>query len=85
MAFLQITDPKRRDEIVKEFLNTKKAIQARNLMQRVGDLEFKRSGEKLFRPIVESQKTATETITKSIEKELELNQVWNRSRDQERS
>ncbi len=71
MTFLQITDPKRRDGFVKEFLNTKKTIQARNLMQRVGDLEFKRSGEKLFRPIVESQKTATETITKSIEKELE--------------
>ena len=38
MSFLKITDPKKRDYIVNEFLNTRQNLQQNFLSERVGDL-----------------------------------------------
>ena len=38
MSFLKITDPKKRDFIVNEFLNTRQKIQQNYLSEHVGDL-----------------------------------------------
>ena len=38
MSFLKITDPKKRDFIVDEFLKTRQTIQQNYLSERVGDL-----------------------------------------------
>ena len=38
MSFLKITDPKRRDFIVNEFLKTRQNIQQNFLSERVGDV-----------------------------------------------
>ena len=38
MLFLKITDPKKRDFIVNEFLKTRQNIQQNFLLERLGDL-----------------------------------------------
>ena len=45
MSFLKITDPKKRDFIVNEFLKTRQNIQQNFLSERVGDLstQYERS------------------------------------------
>ena len=78
MSFINITDPKKRDEIVKSFIATKKAIQQRNLNEKIGDLAQAEERHNMFEPIVKSNIQAAEEISKDllpIRKELEqLNQ-----------
>ena len=56
MSFLKITDPKKRDFIVNEFLKTRQNIQQNVLLQRVGDLSTQHELSKLFKPVTEMQK-----------------------------
>jgi len=42
MSFLNISDPKKRDFIVEEFLKTKKNIQDSYLSERLGDIDIHR-------------------------------------------
>ena len=78
MSFITITDPKKRDEIVKSFIATKKNIQQRNINEKIGDLAQSEDRQKMFQPIVQSNIQAAEEISKDlvpIRKELEqLNQ-----------
>ena len=56
MSFLKITDPKRRDFIVNEFLKTRQTIQQNFLSERVGDLSTQCELSKLFKPVTNMQK-----------------------------
>ena len=56
MSFLKITDPKKRDFIVNEFLKTRQNIQKNLLSERVGDLSTQYELLKLFIPITDMQK-----------------------------
>ena len=56
MSFLKISDPKKRDFIVEEFLKTKKNIQDSYLSERLGDIDIHREMSKLFKPITEAQR-----------------------------
>ena len=56
MSFLKITDPKRRDFIVNEFLKTRQTIQQNFLSERVGDLSTQCELSKLFKPDTDMQK-----------------------------
>ena len=38
MSFINISDPKKRDEIVKSYLDIKKRIQQRNINQKLGNM-----------------------------------------------
>ena len=51
MLFLKITDPKKRDFIVNEFLKTRQNIQQNFLSERVGDLNTQYEFSKLFKPV----------------------------------
>ena len=51
MSFLKITDPKKRDFIVNEFLKTRQKIQQNFLSERVGDLSTQYELPKLFKPL----------------------------------
>lgn len=62
MSFLKISDPKKREQIVNEYLQTKKNIQQSNLATKTGDLELARQTGKLFKPIVETQKEMIKSI-----------------------
>ena len=67
MSFISIVDPRKRNEIVQEFLATKNRIQQRNYNQRIADLNQEDEMQKLFKPMV----TSAEKSTASIKKELD--------------
>ena len=74
MSFINIKDPKKRDEIVKSFIATKKNIQKRNLNEKLGDLAQSEDRQKMFQPIIQSNIQAAEEISKDlvpIRRELE--------------
>ena len=56
MSFLRITDPKKRDFIVNEFLKTRQNIQQNFLSERVDDLSTQYELSKLFKPVTDMQK-----------------------------
>ena len=60
MAFLKITDPKKRDFIVNELLKTRQNIQQHFSSERVGDLSTQYELSKLFKPITDMQKDLKE-------------------------
>ena len=65
MSFLRITDPTKRDEIVKEYLELKKNIRDNLLAERTGEQQLQTELTKFYRPITESQKATTKEITES--------------------
>ena len=62
MSFVKITDPAKRDSIVKESLDLRNAIKQNSLSQKLGDIWMQRDLEKIFKPITESQSTITKEI-----------------------
>ena len=56
MSFPKITDPKKRDFIVNEFLNTRQNIQKNFLSERVGDLSTQYELAKRFKPVTDMKK-----------------------------
>ena len=56
MSFLKITDPKRRDFIVNEFLMTRQNIQQNFLSERAFKLSSQYELSKLFKPVTDMQK-----------------------------
>ena len=53
MSFLKITDPKKRDFIVNEFLKTRQNIKQNFLSERVGDSSAQHELSKLFKPVTD--------------------------------
>ena len=66
MSFLKITDPKKRDFIVNEFLKTWQKIQQNYLSERVGDLSTQHELSKLFKPVTDMQKDLKEGIVREL-------------------
>ena len=52
MSFLNITDPKKRDAIVKEYLATIRRIKHRNLQERARDFANDETLEETSEPVV---------------------------------
>ena len=65
MSFLKISDPTKRDQTVKEYLELKKNIRNNLLSERVGEQQLQTKLTKFYRPITESQKATTKEITES--------------------
>ena len=66
MSFLKISDPVKRDLIVKEYLQTKKNIQDNLLSERTGEQQLQTDLSKFFKPITETQKATTREITEGL-------------------
>ena len=66
MSFINIRDPKKRDDIVKAFLQTKKNIQQGQLSEKIGDLAQTESRQKMFEPVIKSNIDAAEQISKDL-------------------
>lgn len=66
MSFLNIADPKRRDALVREYANTVKSIQHRNLNTRLHNTIDEKNLEKMFSPVVKANESVSSTITKEI-------------------
>ena len=56
MSFLKITDHKKRNFIVNEFLKTRQNSQQNFLSERVGDVNTQYKLSKLFKPVTDMQK-----------------------------
>ena len=66
MSFLKITDPTKRDQTVKEYLELKKNIRDNLLSERTGEQQLQTELTKFYRPITESQKATTKEITEGL-------------------
>ena len=62
MSFLKITDPKKRDLMVAEFLKTKKNIQRNQLVERLGEQHAMAGFTRQFKPITDVQKDISQNI-----------------------
>ena len=66
MSFLKISDPTKRDAMVKEYLNLKKNIQDNLLSERTGEQQLQTDLSKFFKPITETQKATAREITEEL-------------------
>ena len=71
MPFLKISDPTKRDAIVKEYLELKKNIRNNLLSERIGESELQTSLSKFYKPITETQKATTREITEGLKPIIE--------------
>ena len=63
MSFLKVSDPAKKDLIVKEYLNLKKNIRDNLLSEKTRELELQTDLSKYFKPITETQKATAKEIT----------------------
>lgn len=68
MSFIKISDPKRRDEIIQEYLRTKRSIQQQSFDKILEDKNIYTKQEKLFKPIIDAQKDQSENLQKELQK-----------------
>ena len=66
MSFLKISDPVKRDQTVKEFLELKKNIRDNLLSERTGEQQLQTELTKFYRPITETQKATAREITEGL-------------------
>ena len=63
MSFLKISDPAKRDFLVKEYLETKTNTRDNLLSERTEEQQLQIDLSKFFKPITETQKATTREIT----------------------
>ena len=66
MSFLKISDPVKRDLIVKEYLKLKKNVWDNQLSERAGEQQLQTDLSKFFKPITETQKATSREITEGL-------------------
>ena len=66
MSFLKISDPLKRDTIVKEYLKLKKNIRDNLLSERIGEQQLQTDLSKFYKPITETQKATAREITEEL-------------------
>ena len=66
MSFLKISDPLKRDSIVKEYLELKKKIRSNFLSERNGEQQLQTDLSKFYKPITETQKATAREITEGL-------------------
>ena len=65
MSFIKITDPRKREELIKDFIETRKRIKDNFIARKVGETEYQRGLTKLFKPVTETQKATAKEITEA--------------------
>ena len=71
MSFLKISDPVKRDQTVKEYLELKKNIRDNLLSERTGVQQLQTDLSKFYRPITETQKGTAREITEGLKEGIE--------------
>ena len=66
MSFLNITNPKERDEIVAKYLATAQRIKQRNLRERAQDFLHHEAIEQSLEPVTRTTEASTSAITKEL-------------------
>ena len=65
MSFIKVTDPRKREELIKDFIETRKRIKDNFVARKVGETEYQTGLTKLFKPITETQKATAKEITEA--------------------
>ena len=65
MSFIKIKDPRKREEMIKDFIQTRKRIKDNFIARKVGEAEYQTGLTKLFKPVTETQKTTAKEITEA--------------------
>ena len=65
MSFIKIKDPRRREELIKDLIETRKRIKDNFIARKVGESEYQTGLTKLFKPITETQKATAKEITEA--------------------
>ena len=65
MSFIKIKDPRKREELIKDLIETRKRIKDNFIAKKVGESEYQTGLTKLFKPITETQKATAKEITET--------------------
>ena len=65
MSFIKIKDPRRREELIKDLIETRKRIKDNFIARKVGEAEYQTGLTKLFKPVIETQKATAKEITEA--------------------
>ena len=65
MSFIKVTDPRKREELIKDFIQTRKRIKDNFVARKVGESEYQTGLTKLFKPVIETQKATAKEITEA--------------------
>ena len=65
MSFIKIKDPRKREELIKDFIETRKRIKDNFVARKVGEIEYQTGLSKLFKPVTETQKATAKEITEA--------------------
>ena len=68
MSFIKIKDPRKREELIKDLIETRKRIKDNFIARKVGEAEYQTGLTKLFKPVTETQKATAKEITEATEK-----------------
>ena len=63
MSFIKVKDPRKREELVRDFIETRKRIKDNFMARKVGETEYQTGLTKLFKPVTDTQKATTKEIT----------------------
>ena len=65
MSFIKVTDPKKREELIKDLIETRKRIKDNFIARKVGESDYQTGLSKLFKPVTETQKATAKEITEA--------------------
>ena len=65
MSFIKVKDPRKREELIKDFIGVRKRIKDNFIAKKVGEIEYQTGLTKLFKPVTETQKATAKEITEA--------------------
>ena len=65
MSFIKIKDLRKREELIKDLIETRKRIKDNFIARKVGESEYQSGLTKLFKPVTETQKATSKEITEA--------------------
>ena len=65
MSFIKVKDPRKREELIRDFIETRKRIKDSFIARKVGEAEYQTGLTKLFKPVTETQKEKAKEITEA--------------------
>ena len=81
MAFIDISDPKKRDEIVRDYINTRLEIQNKSENEKALGLQQRINLEKQYQPLIQATKDSTNKITTELKNSRSIKEsntgYWN--------
>ena len=63
MSFIKVKDPRKREELIRDFIETRKRIKDNFIARKVGESKYQTGLTKLFKPVTETQKATAKEIT----------------------